>query len=562
MLALPLGDACDRLAVGHLGLGLHDLQVEAVGELGQDHLQVGRPLAAQDGAVRAPLHRDDEGGVFLLELGEGDRKLRLVVLGGGRDGHRPDGGGGGGHGVGQAPRGMALGDQGIAGLGLLELGGGPDVARHQPLHGELFLAHQLEEAAQALGDLALGVGEVGVGGEAARQHLEDADLAQVGIREGLEHDGDERALRFGLQGDLGLAVQVLQGRIAPFGGRRRQIDERVEQGANPGVAEGRAAHDRDQLVGEQIGAQEPGELGLCGLLTAQVAFEHLVVELGDPFDQGGVVALDQLGELRGGVRDLGDLAGLGGEVPGLEPDQVHVALEGPPFADGQLERHGVGREALVDLLEDRGIGLGGVLLDPVDEDQDRQRERAGRLEGLAGVGVHPLGRVDDEQRRVGAGHGKLGVGREVVAARHVEEVEGVVAPLARGDARLHRQLAQDLLAVEVGGGVAGLDPAAQRDRGHVEQHALDQGRLADPVGTDDGDVADSRGGAHGWALPLIGSNTVSPARSLGATGVCEADDAAGPPRGQAALRTEELGQFKRERARLRLEAGSSRWKIA
>ena len=78
--------------------------------------------------------------------------------------------------------------------------------------------------------------------------------------------------------------------------------------------------------------------------------------------------------------------------------------------------------------------------------------------------------------------------------------------LERRKRQRDRDLALDLLGVEVGDGGAVLDPALAVDRPRAEQQRLGEGGLPGPAVTDQGDVADlgGREGLHSTSLDLGG----------------------------------------------------------
>jgi hypothetical protein len=98
--------------------------------------------------------------------------------------------------------------QGIARVGLLELGRDAYLARPQTLGGYLFLALEVEDLPHAFLALSGGVENAGVGAQGSRVDLEERELAREGVCDGLEHIGGEGLSLGGLALDLGTVLRV------------------------------------------------------------------------------------------------------------------------------------------------------------------------------------------------------------------------------------------------------------------------------------------------------------------------------------------------------------------
>src|SRR4029079_10623990 len=97
------------------------------------------------------------------------------------------------------------------------------------------------------------------------------------------------------------------------------------------------------------------------------------------------------------------------------------------------------------------------------------------------------------------------VALEAGVARGVDQVDLAALPLNVAEGRGERHLAVVLVVVPLAGCAAGLDRAEPVDRTGLEEHRLDQRRLARGAVTDDGNVADLSGLDRHLAGLLLGS---------------------------------------------------------
>ena len=137
-----------------------------------------------------------------------------------------------------------------------------------------------------------------------------------------------------------------------------------------------------------------------------------------------------------------------------------------PRPTGQVSGRGIERERLLDLVE-QVERIAALAVELVDEGDDRDVAQPADLEQLARLRLDALGGVDHHHGRVDRGQGPVGILREVLVARRVEQVEDATAVLEghhRGDDR-DAALALDLHPV--GAGVAAvrlrLDLAGELD---------------------------------------------------------------------------------------------------
>ena len=98
------------------------------------------------------------------------------------------------------------------------------------------------------------------------------------------------------------------------------------------------------------------------------------------------------------------------------------AGERAPASDRPVERRGVERQRLLDLVE-QVERIARLAVHLVDEGDDRDVAQPADLEQLAGARFDALGGVDHHHRRVDRGQGAVGVLGEIFVARGVEQVE-------------------------------------------------------------------------------------------------------------------------------------------
>jgi hypothetical protein len=111
------------------------------------------------------------------------------------------------------------------------------------------------------------------------------------------------------------------------------------------------------------------------------------------------------------------------------PQQVGHALAGL----GRDPQHLLGRHAqdLLDLAGDP-VGLGGRQVDLVDHRDDGQVGLDGQVEVGQGLGLDPLGGVDQQHRPLAGGQGPRHLVGEVDVAGGVDQVEDVLAAVGGG----------------------------------------------------------------------------------------------------------------------------------
>ena len=138
---------------------------------------------------------------------------------------------------------------------------------------------------------------------------------------------------------------------------------------------------------------------------------------------------------------------------------------------------------------ERAVEVGALAVEAVDDDDARQPVLVGELPDLLRLHLHARHRVDHHDG--GARHAEpgAGVGDEIAVPGRVDQVEAMALVVAEGHRGVQRDLALDLVGIEIGGGGAVVDLAEARGRARGQENRLDERRLAHPAVTDDRDVA-------------------------------------------------------------------------
>ena len=174
-------------------------------------------------------------------------------------------------------------------------------------------------------------------------------------------------------------------------------------------------------------------------------------------------------------------------VDGLHLDEVDDALELVLAADRDLDRHGVGAEAVLDRVDAAPeVGAGAVEL--VDEAEARHAVAIGLAPDRLGLRLDTGDAIEDDDRAVEHAEAPLDLDREVHVPGRIDDVDTMVAP-ERGRCRggdgdppllllghpVHRRRAL-------------MDLADLVDLLRVEEDPLGDGRLAGVDMRDDSDV--------------------------------------------------------------------------
>ena len=227
---------------------------------------------------------------------------------------------------------------------------------------------------------------------------------------------------------LGLRVDTLD--ILDVGGGGHIVHDRVQQLLDALVLVGRAADDGDQGVGDGLLADGRLQFLAGDLLALEVLLHQLLIVLGHSLDQDVVVLLGLLLHVVGDLLDAHVVAhivvvDLGGHV-----DQVDDALEGVLTADGQLDGHAVGVQAVVQHLDAvEEVGAHGVHLVDVDHAGDLVLVRL--APDRLGLGLDAALGGQNGDRAVQHAQRPLDLNGEVHVARGVDDVDAMAVLLVR-----------------------------------------------------------------------------------------------------------------------------------
>jgi len=420
--------------------------------------------------------RDGEGRVLRRQLGQGDAQLLLVGLGLGF--HRDlDHRGRELHPL-QDDRRLDRVAQGVAGAGVLQAGQGDDVAGVGFLDVLAVVRVHQQHAADALLAVAGRVQQAHARFHLARVQAAEGQRADEGVVHDLERQDRQGLVVRRLAGDglLGLVVDALGRRDVD---RRRQVvDHGVQQRLHALVLEGRAAQDRVEGAGQHRFADALLDRLFRRLLAFQVGFHRLVVEFDGVVDQvlaGGVGLLDHVG------RDRHVL--VGGAQAVVVPDDAGHADEVDQTrqvgfrTDRQLDRHGLGAQAVADRL-DRLVEVGADLVHLVDEDDARHAVLVGLTPDGLGLGLHARVAVQHGHGAVQHAQRALDLDGEVHVAGGVDDVQALLAPEGGRRGGRNRDAAFLLLVHPVHGGGAVVDFADLVGLAGVIQDPLGRRRLA------------------------------------------------------------------------------------
>jgi hypothetical protein len=170
-------------------------------------------------------------------------------------------------------------------------------------------------------------------------------------------------------------------------------------------------------------------------------------------------------------------------------EEVDHAAKVRLLADRQLDWGDAGTEGGADLLE-HAVEVGALAVELVDHDDAWQAELFGRPPGVEGLGGHPVGGAHDNHGQLDGRQRERHLVGEVRVAGRVEHVDPYPVDLDGRHREPDRELAGDLLGLEVTDRRAPLDGTGPGDRAGRGQEGLCQRGLAGTV------VSDQGHGAH------------------------------------------------------------------
>ena len=406
----------------------------------------------------ANLHGDDglaglligvglEGGVLLGQLGQGDAHLLVAGLGLGLDGHADDR-------LGELHRlkddGVVLIAQGVAGGGVLQAHDGGDIACVAAVDVLAVVGVHLEDAAHTLAAVLHRVVNGGASLDLTGVNAEVCQLADEGVGRNLEGQSSKGSVvgRGTSLGLLGLRIDALD--VLDIGGGGHVVHDGVQQLLNALVLVGRAADHGHQGVGDGLLADGGLQLLAGDLLALEVLLHQLLIVLGDSLDEDVVVLLGLLLHVLGDLLEAHVVAHIVVVDLSLHIDQVDDALKGVFLADGQLDRHAVGVQTVVQHLDAaEEVGAHGIHLVDVNHTGDLVLVRL--APDSLGLGLNAALRGQNGDRTVQNAQRALDLDGEVDVARGVDDVDTMTALLV-GDG-----IVLQLGVAPVAGGCSGGD---------------------------------------------------------------------------------------------------------
>ena len=363
--ALDLHLLADLLTVGHAGLGELRVHTEAALQAGDQNVHLHIAGAGDHHLVGLRVVDPAEGQILFVQAGHAAGDLVLLALGLGGDGH---GIAGLGEGDGLQPDHLAGVGESIAGLDLVHLTDGADVAAGELLDLVGFFALHHIQASHLLSGAGAGVHQLHIGLQVAGDDLYIGILAVL-IGDGLEH---QRGGQGPGEGDklIQLALLVFADERAALQRIGQQFHDDVQQHAGAEARKGGAAYHREQGQVLYALTQALDHLGIGEILAGEIFLHPLLAGLGHGFLER-VVQLVQHALLVLGHVDLDALA-LGAGLKGALVQHVNDADDlfvGVP--DGGHHRGDVLAEALPQGIKG-GVVIGVILVGFGDIEQPGQ----------------------------------------------------------------------------------------------------------------------------------------------------------------------------------------------
>jgi len=276
-------------------------------------------------------------------------------------------------------------------------------------------------------------------------------LPHEGIVDDLEREGRQVCLG-GRDADQAL-VRVVRIRPddAPLVGRRRQIvDDRVEQELDPYIPVRRGAeHGRQQGVQNTV-PRRPAYFLFTGFFLGHVLLEQVLVKLGE--------LLDKVGMSLSGPRDQ-FLRDLGLDPPellegeGLHRHQVDDPPEILPIPDGELKRHRVRVEVLLELPH-TAVKARPLPVHLVHEGQTRHLVSIRLVPDGFRLGFDPAKGAEHRDHTVEHPERPLHLHGEIHVPGRIDDIDRVILPVTGNRSGCDRNSPFLFLNHEVHGGLA------------------------------------------------------------------------------------------------------------
>ena len=375
-------------------------------------------------------------------------------------------------------------------VNVVHLGDRTNVAGNASRHFGMFLAVEVEQVADLERLAVVADEQLAVLGDRALMDAENAELADEGINQHLEHMRHRMLLRIGDRLEfldrLAFAFQERFG--VAFERVGQQFDEDVQQLLDPCAGAGRDEADRNQVAFAQRFPKGRAQLLRLDILALQVQRHQVLIHFDHLIHQGGV-----------GAGHAGKVA-----VAGSGEEAVH---DRGATVGRQVDRQAFLAETFLNLVQQGGqVNVFGVNL--VDDDHPA-------LPALGGALEHPLGHrfdaglgVDDDRYGVHCRQYRNRLADEIGKARGVEQVDMSAAVVQIDQGRVQRVLVRLFLRVEIADRVAFFHDAGRGQLAGAMQNGLHQGGFSSRAMPDQGDIADGFGGITHQGLLSVGCSTV------------------------------------------------------
>ena len=439
----------------------------------------------QDQLLDLAVVPESKGGILLVKPGETGTDLLLVVLALRQDGHVR-------HGLGEVhpfqAEGLLPRTQGIAGVGVLQLHGGPDLAGADDVQFIAGVAVGVVDLAEPFRRVFRRVVHVAAVLDFSGKNPEIGEFPDVGLGDRLEHQRGQRAGRIRVQRDF-LAAARWGCRHRRAVRRRSHVrGRRVHHAGDADVCRGaRRQHGEDGAVLHPLA--QPFEELLFGQRTFfEVNLEQFVVGFRHGFYQFFPMFLRLVGEVSGDLGALA-LAVAALESHRLHGDQVDDARESIGFSDRNLDGNGLRAEAFLQAAQ-RVVEVGVFLVQEIDHHHAGQAVLVRVLPGALRLHLDAFYGLDHDGHVVRDAHGAVHFAGEIGIARGVENMEVVVVPFAVQRRQVHGNAVFDLFLAVVRHGVAVVHATEPVRGAGVEEHGFRQGGLAAPPVAREANVSD------------------------------------------------------------------------
>ena len=468
VLALNTDLLADGLTVGNTGLHQTHIDAELGLELGNDDVQMLFAQAGDDLLLGLDVILEADAGVLLDQALHGTGDLGLIALALQHNGHREAGSLELGGLEGDDALGIA---KGIAGHGIGKLGHGADITGTDGINLILLFAAAAQQLAQTLRLAGSGIYGGHAGGQLAGDDLDEGQLADEGVGNGLK---DESGL-----GGIGIALDglTLDGLLtAAVGGTGQEVNDGIHEDLAAGAGGGAAAEYGSDGAALYAGGDALLDLLLGEGLLHEELLHELIVGLGHGFIQRHLHLLDAVGS-GGGDGNLIELIGLGVELIGLIIHQVDVAIDGIALHVGDDDGADGIAEHFLDALEGL-IEIGVLHIQLIDEECLGFIHAGGQTVGLFGADAHAVLGGNDQKHRLGGTDALRNAGGEIEHTGGIQQVDLYAVPIEGRNGGADRYLTLDLLGIEVAYGIAVGDFAQTVGGAGFEQQHLCQAGFA------------------------------------------------------------------------------------